>query len=131
MRTALDEVARSHGLAGARDWLVLSAVADSGPPQTQLALAHALGLDKTTLTSLLDRLEKRGLMTRVLDSHDRRARIPVLTPAGRDTQRRVARARDETEAAALGGFTDAERDLLRDLLGRLAADGQPGGGSCI
>lgn len=136
MRTALDEVARAQGLAGARDWLVLSALAD-GPPQTQLALAHALGLDKTTLTSLLDRLENRGLVTRVLDEHDRRARIPVLTAAGRDTQRRVARARDETEAAVLGGFTDAERDLLRDLLGRLAADaGHSGGGprttgSCI
>jgi DNA-binding MarR family transcriptional regulator len=136
MRTALDEVARSFGLAGARDWLVLSAIAD-GPPQTQLALAHALGLDKTTLTSLLDRLENRGLLTRTLDRHDRRARIPALTPAGRNTQQRVARARDETEAAVLHGFTSAERKLLRDLLGRLAADAdKPGSGrrttgSCI
>lgn len=136
MRTALDEVARSFGLAGARDWLVLSAIA-GGPPQTQLALAHAVGLDKTTLTSLLDRLENRGLVTRSLDSHDRRARIPELTPAGRDTQQRVTRARDEAEATVLRGFTDAERELLRDLLRRLAADAGTLGsgprttGSCI
>lgn len=129
MRAALDSAARSHGLAGARDWLVLSAIA-AGPPQTQLALAHALGLDKTTLTSLLDRLVARGYVTRSADSHDRRARIPALTPSGLKVQRRVARARDETEAAVLCGFTGAERQLLRDLLARIAADGG-GSGSCI
>jgi MarR family transcriptional regulator, organic hydroperoxide resistance regulator len=129
MRGALDDVARTHGLAGARDWLVLSAIA-AGPPQTQLALAHALGLDKTTLTSLLDRLEARGFVTRSLDSHDRRARIPSLTSPGLEVQRQVARARDETEAAVLGEFTDSERQLLRDLLIRLSADAG-GPGSCI
>jgi DNA-binding MarR family transcriptional regulator len=129
MRDALDDVARAHGLSGARDWLVLSAIAD-GPPQTQLALAHTLGLDKTTLTSLLDRLEARGFVTRSLDSHDRRARIPALTAPGRKIERRVARARDETEAAVLCEFTDRERQLLRDLLTRLTADAG-GRGSCI
>lgn len=132
MRTALDDVARRHGLAGARDWLVLSALA-AGPRQTQLSLAHALGLDKTTLTSLLDRLENRGLIARCLDNHDRRARIPVLTDAGRSIQCKVAAARDHAEAEALCGFTAAERELLRSLLTRLAAE-QPGDsshGSCI
>jgi DNA-binding MarR family transcriptional regulator len=131
MRAALDDAARSHGLAGARDWLVLSAIA-AGPPQTQLALAQTLGLDKTTLTSLLDRLEARGYVTRSLDSHDRRARIPSLTPSGIEVQRRVTRARDSAESAVLCGFTDAERLLLRDLLARLASDsGRKPTGSCI
>jgi hypothetical protein len=52
----------------------------------------------------------------------------------------VALARDEAESAALCGFSAAERELLRDLLGRLAADpDEPDGpgsgtktsGSCI
>jgi len=131
MRAALDDAARSHGLTGARDWLVLSAIR-TGPPETQLALAHAVGLDKTTLTSLLDRLEARGLVTRALGSNDRRARIPSLTAAGMSVQRRVARARDETEAAVLCDFSDGERQSLRDLLARLAdGDGRKPPGSCI
>ncbi|HEV3382727.1 MAG TPA: MarR family transcriptional regulator [Trebonia sp.] len=132
MRTTLDDVARRHGLVGARDWLVLCALA-TGPRQTQLSLAHALGLDKTTLTSLLDRLENRGLITRCLDTHDRRARIPVLTDAGRSVQSEVAAARDQAEVHVLCGFTAAERELLRSLLTRLATE-QPGNsahGSCI
>ena len=49
MRAALDDAARSHGLAGARDWLVLSAIA-TGPPQTPLSRSHAS--DEPSLTQL-------------------------------------------------------------------------------
>jgi DNA-binding MarR family transcriptional regulator len=120
MRSALDEAARAHGLTGARDWIVLSALS-TGPRQTQLALAHALGLDKTTMTSLLDRMEARGLVTRGTDRHDRRARIPELTADGRRVQAEVTRARDHVEAGLLATFSEREQDLLRELLARLAS----------
>ena len=130
MRIAFDEAARAHGLAGARDWMVLSALS-TGPRQTQLALAHSLGVDKTTMTSLLDRLEGRGLITRCTDSHDRRARIPELSEDGRRVQADVTRARDHVESGLLASFTPQEQHLLRTLLTRLTA-AQPGAtGSCI
>ena len=134
MRAALDQVARAQGLTGVRDWIVLSAlIAEAG--RTQLALGHALGLDKTTLTSLLDRMETDGLIVRSLDPHDRRARIPEITTAGRRIQARVTRARDNTEAELLKAFSQHEQQLLRDLLTRLAAghhgDCLHASGSCI
>ena len=134
MRAALDQVARTCGLAGVRDWIVLAALT-AEPGRTQLALANDLGLDKTTLTSLLDRLEAGGLIIRSFDPHDRRARIPELTGAGRRMQAEVTCARDRAEAELLSSFTDVEQKLLRVLLTRLAA-GQAGGcleagGSCI
>jgi MarR family transcriptional regulator, organic hydroperoxide resistance regulator len=134
MRIALDEAARAHGLTGARDWMVLSALS-TGPRQTQLALAHSLGLDKTTMTALLDRMEARGLIVRRTDSHDRRARIPELTSGGRRVQAEVTSARDHVEASLLATFTPQEQQLLRELLARLAA-AEPGEclkatGSCI
>jgi DNA-binding MarR family transcriptional regulator len=130
MRIAFDEAVRAHGLAGARDWMVLSGLS-AGPRQTQLALAHALGLDKTTMTSLLDRLEARGLITRCTDSHDRRARIPELTEDGRRVQATVARVRDQVEACLLAKFTPDERLQLRNLLTRLADECDKAAGSCI
>jgi DNA-binding MarR family transcriptional regulator len=130
MRAALDEVARAHGLAGVRDWIVLTAL-DVGPGQTQQALGRSLGVDKTTLTLLLDRLEAAGLVTRGLDRHDRRARIPLLTAVGREVQREVVAERDRAEAELLASFSPQEQRLLRDLLTRLTA-GQPDtAGSCI
>jgi len=134
MRAALDQVARAERLAGVRDWIVLSALI-AQPGRAQLALGHALGLDKTTLTSLLDRLEAGGLIIRTVGPHDRRARIPEVTTAGRRIQERVARVRDHAEAELLKAFSAEEQRLLRDLLTRLAAS-QHGdclhvGGSCI
>jgi MarR family transcriptional regulator, organic hydroperoxide resistance regulator len=133
MRGALDEAAREHGLSGARDWIVLSAIA-AGPRQTQLALAHSLGLDKTTMTSLLDRLEAEGLVTREQDRRDRRARIPGLTEAGTRVQHEVIAARDRAEAAVLGQLSADEQRALRAMLGRLAqgpADDPRAAGSCM
>jgi MarR family transcriptional regulator, organic hydroperoxide resistance regulator len=129
MRIALDEAAKAHGLTGARDWIVLSAIG-TGTRQTQLSLAQSLGLDKTTMTSLLDRMEARGQITRCLDSHDRRARIPELTETGKRIQAEVTRARNRVEADLLSNFTDAEQRQLRELLARLAAAPNDHG-SCI
>jgi MarR family transcriptional regulator, organic hydroperoxide resistance regulator len=129
MRVGLDEASREHGLTGARDWIVLSALA-AGPRQTQLALAQSLGLDKTTMTSLLDRMESRGLITRSVDSHDRRARIPELTGEGRRVQAKVTSARDCVEAGLLRGFTADEQSQLRGLLTRLTV-APADHGSCI
>jgi len=120
MRIALDEAAQAHGLAGARDWIVLTALS-AGTRQTQLSLAQSLGLDKTTMTSLLDRMEARGQLTRCLDRHDRRARIPELTEDGKRIQAEVTRARDRVEAGLLAAFTHEEQRQLRELLARLAA----------
>lgn len=133
LRAALDLAARRQGLAGGRDWLVLSAlVTESG--RSQLALAQELGLDKTTMTALLDRLERDGLVVRRVDPRDRRARIPEVTGAGAEAQARVAQGRDAAEAEVLGRLDADERAVLTRLLVRVArctGDLPEPGGSCI
>ncbi len=129
MRGELDTVARGHGLAGVRDWIVLTALGVEGG-RTQLQLGRELGVDKTTLTSLLDRLEGDELVVRRLDPRDRRARIPEVTAAGRRLQARIAAARDEAEARLLAAFSPDEQRLLRALLTRLA-DSTAASGPCL
>ncbi len=133
LRAGLDEGARREGLAGGREWIVLSAVR-LVPGRTQLALASELALDKTTMTALLDRLERDGLVVRRTDPRDRRARIPEITERGCEVQDRVADGRDAAEDRVLADLSPAEREQLRVLLGRLAADCDTGGvpgGSCM
>ena len=61
---------------------------------TQTALAHAVGLDKTTMVVTLDDLEASGLAERRLSATDRRARIVAVTTAGAAADsERWARAR--------------------------------------
>jgi DNA-binding MarR family transcriptional regulator len=107
-----------HGLS-MWGYIALSRLAD-GPAGTQLALAEAMGHDKTRLIPLLDQLESDGLVTREPDPSDRRARIVRLTAAGR-ARLRAARAAIRTmEHDLLSGFGSTERRSLREFLDRLA-----------
>src|SRR5258708_3693245 len=76
-----NEVSREAGLSDLRHWLVLALITD-GPERTQLQIATELGIDKTTMVSILDRLEKDGLIVRRLSARDRRVRIPEATEKG-------------------------------------------------
>lgn len=92
----------AHGLS-MWDYVVLSHLARE-PAGTQLALARAIGYDKTRLIGLLDALERDGLVARTPDPADRRARIVSLTPAGATRH-----------AAAQGDVRAMEDELLSDL----------------
>ena len=115
----LDRAAVDMGLNDARDWLVL-AVLDDGQQLTQLELSRVVCVDKTTLITVLDRLEKQGLVVRTVDPSDRRVRIPQITDKGRDVYATFATARDAAEARALDGVSAADRELLLDVLGTIA-----------
>jgi DNA-binding MarR family transcriptional regulator len=119
MRAELDRLATEAGLSDVRDWIVLACLTDGGQC-TQLELSRLLGLDKTTLITVLDRLEQRELIVRGADPSDRRVRIPRITAAGRELQARFAADRDAAEAQLLAGIEPAQRALLVTLLTRIA-----------
>jgi DNA-binding MarR family transcriptional regulator len=119
MTDDLDLAAVEMGLSDVRDWLVLAAL-DDGRQRTQLELSRVVCVDKTTLISVLDRLEKHELIVRSVDPSDRRVRIPQITATGRKVYAKFAIARDVAEARALDGVDQADRALLLDLLARIA-----------
>ncbi|MGP4048462.1 MarR family winged helix-turn-helix transcriptional regulator [Streptomyces sp. 2A115] len=64
----------------------------SGEPEmTARRLAEKLHCDASTATSMIDRLEKHGLVRRVPHPTDRRAKILQLTPQGCELRERVIR----------------------------------------
>jgi len=119
MGADLDRAAIEIGLNDVRDWLVLAAL-DDGQQRTQLELSRMVCVDKTTLISVLDRLEQHELIVRTVDPTDRRVRIPQITAAGRRVYAKFATARDAAEAEALDGVGAEERTLLLGLLARIA-----------
>ena len=106
-----------HGLT-MWEYIVLSHLARE-PVGTQLALARAIGYDKTRLIAVLDGLEKDGLIARSPDPDDRRARNVTLTPKGR---RRHVAVRDDIrrmEHDVLGTLEVGDREALLAALPRL------------
>jgi DNA-binding MarR family transcriptional regulator len=121
---AFNRVSRDAGLNDLRDWLVLALVSD-GARRTQLEVATQLGIDKTTLMSLLDRLERDGLVVRTLSEHDRRVRIPEATPAGREVVNRVAVARDAAINDRLAAIPEDQRAIFHAALWSIVAAEAP------
>jgi DNA-binding MarR family transcriptional regulator len=115
----LDRAAVEVGLKDARDWLVLAAL-DDGQQRTQLELSRIVCVDKTTLITVLDRLEQHGLVVRTVDPSDRRVRIPQITDSGRQVYATFAAARDEAEARAFDGVNSDDRAVFLDLLTKIA-----------
>jgi DNA-binding MarR family transcriptional regulator len=128
MRTATSEQAEKHGIH-LRDHIVLSALHKT-PNLTQIELGKALGLDKTTLMSQLDRLEHAELIRRRSDPRDRRARIPEITATGEALRSYVADASARVEEAALESFSDEQVELLRRILVEIIGESNDPG-SCL
>jgi MarR family transcriptional regulator, organic hydroperoxide resistance regulator len=92
----------------AADINALANLAD-GAGRTVGALAAATATRPSTLTSLLDRLTRRGYLERQSDPADRRSFVVVLTPDGLAAAKRAAEAIAGLEREALATVTPAQR----------------------
>jgi MarR family transcriptional regulator, transcriptional regulator for hemolysin len=98
---------------------------------SQTALAHAVGLDKTTMVVTIDALERAGLVERRMSSQDRRARVISVTEAGRrkvaEGERIVARVQADVLGSLPAGQREAFMGALQGLVGdRLCAPAECG-----
>jgi DNA-binding MarR family transcriptional regulator len=98
--------------------LAVLITADAGPCQ-QLRLAEKLGVDRTTMVDLVDRLAASGFVERRADPDDRRARLIHLTTRGRQALAAGIAASDEVEQRFLAALSDADQRGFRRALSRL------------
>jgi DNA-binding MarR family transcriptional regulator len=124
LRTYLDNAraAVSELPGGPRGFQVMS-IASTSACSNQARIAEAMGLDRTVMTYLLDDLEKAGLVARRPDPADRRARQVVLTKKGAKTFETAANRIQHVERSVLGGLSDADAALFRDLLTKVVVAG--------
>jgi DNA-binding MarR family transcriptional regulator len=90
----------------------------------QQELGSAMGVDPSTMVSLIDQLESAGLAKRQPHPADRRARAVALTPKGRRALAKGRQMASQVEDDVLGGLSAAERQKLLTLL-RRALDTAP------
>lgn len=90
--------------------------------QRQADLIKTLGLDPSTVTKMLQRLEQAGFVTRRPSPDDRRAVVVDTTRAGRALRDRVKQAWRDLEAATTAGFTKDEYDQAMRVLNRIEAN---------
>jgi MarR family transcriptional regulator, lower aerobic nicotinate degradation pathway regulator len=119
-RTA--EALESLGLTTALFALLNVLGTRDGAIQQELGLA--MGVDPSTMVSLIDQLETAGLAKRRPRPTDRRAREVVITPKGRRVLEKARRLAMQVEDEVLRGLSGAERHQVLALL-RRALDSAP------
>ncbi|HEY5466382.1 MAG TPA: MarR family transcriptional regulator [Clostridia bacterium] len=73
-------------------------------------ISKRTSLAKTTLTSMLDRMESGGLIQRLPDPENRRQITIVLTPKARTLNESYERISEEMNQVFYSGFSQAEID---------------------
>jgi MarR family transcriptional regulator, lower aerobic nicotinate degradation pathway regulator len=91
----------------------------------QQELGAAMGIDPSTMVSLIDQLEAAGLAKRRPRPTDRRAREVAITPKGRRVLEQGRQLAVQVEDDVLRGLTGAERGQLLTLLRRALSSAPP------
>ena len=82
-------------------------------------LAQRTSLEKSTLTSMLDRLEKNGYVRRIPSKEDRRKIIIELTGKSRRLEDVYLQIAEEKTCTFYKGFTEKEIDKFESYLKRI------------
>jgi DNA-binding MarR family transcriptional regulator len=121
--TRVAEALESIGLTPALFGLLNVLGAREGAIQQEIG--SAMGIDPSTMVSLIDQLEAAGLAKRRPRPTDRRAREVAITPKGRRALERGRQMAAEVEDEVLRGLTAAERRELLKLLRRALTSAPP------
>lgn len=100
-----------------RDHWILSVVAESGTGASlsQQDICDTLGIDRSEMVRLIDRLEESGLVERHRSTEDRRRYVVSITAAGREQVRRTDRLLSEATTAVFARLDEAELATLHRL----------------
>ncbi|MDX6313357.1 MAG: MarR family transcriptional regulator, temperature-dependent positive regulator of motility [Streptomyces sp.] len=98
---------------------VLTAVG-ARPGRDQRSMASAVSLDTSTMTDIVRRMEKRGLISRQTPVTDARRKLLYLTPEGESMLEHANRLARQLDERLLRPYGALERDELITTLTQLA-----------
>src|SRR5262252_5842161 len=117
MRQHADRHIRSLGI-GFSDFLALEALLHKGPTPVN-EIGRLVHLTSGSITTAVDRLERKGMVERRNDPEDRRARVVHLTPAGKKLISSAFADHERAMERAASGLTASERGHTAALLKKL------------
>ncbi len=113
-RQSAEKMLNALGLHAGQEMILLQLWMKEG--LTQSYLAEHVNVEPPTMTQMLQRMERCGLIERCQDAHDGRISRVYLTDRGRALEKPVLQAWQQLEEQTLVGLSDVEQALLRRLL---------------
>jgi MarR family transcriptional regulator, 2-MHQ and catechol-resistance regulon repressor len=117
MGTYIEGSITAQGL-GLSDFMVLEVLLHKGP-MTISAIGEKVLLASASMTSAIDRLEKRDLVRRKTCGSDRRIRFVELTDCGKAFIEEIFARHEKDLEAVIGGLGDEERRVIYEGLKKI------------
>jgi MarR family transcriptional regulator, lower aerobic nicotinate degradation pathway regulator len=123
----MQQIGVSIFLEETKDWDItplqygVMAAVRATPGLDQIGVSTSVGLDRTTVVGIVDRLERKALMMRRADPKDRRVRQLFLTAAGQQRLTDVRAATERAQKRLLEPLTEKERFVFLQYLKRIVS----------
>jgi MarR family transcriptional regulator, organic hydroperoxide resistance regulator len=111
MSRRLTEELAKHGIAF-KQYFYLRALLEEDRI-SQIELSERVGMNRATVTSVVDTLERQGLVRRLADPHDRRVYLVALTAKGAKLRGPIMDTIASIQRAASAGLTERELAQFR------------------
>lgn len=113
-RTFANDALTELGLYAGQEVFLYSLWEQDGLTQSQLV--EQMCVQHATISKMVDRMEKAGLVTHRADAEDSRVTRIFLTEQGKNLEKSVRDIWDQLEVRLVAGLSTEERILLRRLL---------------
>jgi MarR family transcriptional regulator, temperature-dependent positive regulator of motility len=98
---------------------------ESNPATDQASVAELIGFDRATIGGVINRLENKGLVKRVVSETDRRARELSLTPKGKRLLATLQPIVKDIQQDILSPLSDKDKERFIQLAQQLVLQGNP------
>lgn len=115
----VDALARAYGLPSSTSLIVLEVLRGEGGALRPSVVADRCFLSRPALSSLLDTLERRGLIARTAHPGDRRSALVEITDAGVAAMGRLLPELHRAEVSWAAGLSERQQAILLRQLGLL------------
>jgi DNA-binding MarR family transcriptional regulator len=131
-RTIVDKALRPMGVTRSQWWVLANLSRHNGDGMMQTELAKVMDVGKVTLGGLIDRLEASGLLKRLADPTDRRAKRVVMTPRGTKLLADIQGIAAQVNAQIMNGISRSDISRTETVLYKMkqqliSMDAVPGG----
>jgi DNA-binding MarR family transcriptional regulator len=122
LRNYFSYMAKGDNLEATVEQMIILTFVSRHPGVSQSELAELSHKDRTSITRILDVLEKKAYLDRRPDARDRRAYRIYLTPTGEETLPRLLHIAAQVNQLSCADFTPEEIELLKTLLNRVCTN---------
>ena len=119
MRNNLDNQLRKHGLTSSQSEVLFRLKKNNGT-LSQKALQEQMNVSHPTMVGLIKRLEGNGFVICRADAGDKRSKIVTVSDKAIEFYADMEMARNTNEQLMLKNIDDKEKEVLTDLLHRVA-----------